>query len=220
MNKELFESTEFYNKRYQNFSTIIIIPIFILLLGIMAFMFIGKMDITVNGNGTVMPVNKVINVTNNQNEDIVKQPTNNEIIKKNQTIIKYKNGEKIKSPINGNFYKSNSDKSLGSIYPTINTNNKLMTKVYVTGKDISSIKKGQKVTMSLPNNKQNNLVRGYVKDYSSLPETYKGNSYYAVTCYINPNKSNIKKIFYGMNGQVTINTSKVSIAKYIKNTFS
>ncbi|TPR42352.1 HlyD family efflux transporter periplasmic adaptor subunit [Apilactobacillus micheneri] len=220
MNKELFESTEFYNKRYQNFSTIIIIPLFVLLLGIMAFMFIGKMDITVNSSGTIMPVNKVINVTNDQKISIVKQPYNNEMIRKNQTLIKYENGEKIKSPINGIFYKNNSEKNLGSIYPTINTKNKLMTKVYVTGKDIGSIKKGQTVTMTLPNNKQNNLVKGYVKDYSSLPETYKGNSYYAVTCYLNPNKNDIKNVFYGMNGKININTSKVSIAKYVKNLFN
>ncbi|KOY76871.1 hypothetical protein RZ54_05960 [Apilactobacillus kunkeei] len=219
MNKELFESTEFYNKRYQNFSTIIIIPIFILLLGIMAFVFIGRMDITVNGSGTVMPVNRVINVTNNPKESIVKKPINNDVIKKHQVIIKYKNGETIKSPISGTFYKSNSKKMLGSIYPTISTKNKLMTKVYVTGKDIGSIKKGQKVTMSLSNNKQNNLVKGYVKDYSSLPETYKGNSYYEVKCYLSPNKNNVKNIFYGMIGKVTIGTSKVSIAKYIKNAF-
>lgn len=218
MNKELFESTEFYNKRYQNFSTIIIIPTFILLLGIMVFIFIGKIDITVNGSGTVMPVNRVINVTNNKN--IVTHPTNNEIIKKNQIIIKYKNGETIKSPISGKFYNGNSEKILGSIYPIINTKNKLMTKVYVTGKYIGSIKKGQEVTMSLPNNNKNNLIKGYVKDYSSLPYTYRDNSYYAVTCYLNPNKSNIKNIFYGMRGQLTINIRRVSIATYIKNTFS
>lgn len=220
MNKKLFESTEFYNKRYQNFPTIIIIPIFILLLGLIAFVFIGKIDITVNGSGTVMPVNRVINITNNQNENILKQPTNNDVIKKNKVIIKYKNGETIKAPVSGTFYKSNSERILGSIYPIINTKNKLMTKVYVNGKDIGSIKEGQAVTMSLPNNTQNNLIKGYVKDYSSLPYTYKDNSYYAVTCYLNPNKSNIKNIFYGMRGQITINIRRVSIATYIKNTFS
>lgn len=221
MNKELFESTEFYNKRYNNFATIIIIPIFILLLGIITFMFIGKMDITVNSNGTVMPVKKVVNVTNNKKINIVKQPNNNQMIRKNQTLIKYENGEKIESPINGIFYKSTSDGSnLGSIYPIINTKNKLMTKVYVTGKDIGLIKKGQTVTMTLPNNKQNQLVKGYVKDYSYLPETYKGNIYYQVICYLIPNQKNSKNIFYGMRGPITINTIKVSIVKYVKNLFN
>lgn len=220
MNKKLLESTEFYNKRYQNFSTIIIIPIFVLVLGIILFMSIGRIDVTVSSNGNVMPLNKVINIPNNQNSKIIKQPTNNELIKKNQIVIQYKNGKKVKSSADGVFYKSKSTKYLGSIYPNINTKNKLMTKVYVTSKDIGSIKKGQKINMSLHNNKQNNLVKGYVKDYSYLPETYKGNSYYEVTCYLRPNESNINDIFYGMDGQITINTGKISVIKYIQNTFS
>lgn len=220
MNKELFESTEFYNKRYQNFPTIIIIPIFILLLVIIVLMSVGRVDVTINSKGNVMPLNKVINIPNNQKNNIIKQPSNNEIIKKNQIVIQYKNGKKIKSPADGIFYKSKSTKYLGSIYPNINTKNKLMTKIYVTSKDIGSIKKGQQVNMSLHNNKQNILLKGYVNDYSYLPETYKGNSYYEVTCYLRPNENNIKDIFYGMNGQIDINTGKISVIEYIQNTFS
>ncbi|WP_105964423.1 HlyD family efflux transporter periplasmic adaptor subunit [Apilactobacillus micheneri] len=219
MNKELFESTEFYNKRYKNFSTIIIIPIFILLLGLIVFIFMGKMEITVNGSGNIMPVSKIVNVTSSNNINIVKKPINNQIINKGQTIIKYKDGKKVKSPFKGIFYKNNDSdsKSLGHVYPTINNTNKLMTKVYVTSKDIVSVQKGQKITMSLPNDKKNMLIKGYVKDYSSLPTTYKENIYYVVTCYLNPNNKDIKNILYGMNGNVSINTSKVSMLEYIKN---
>ncbi|GLB46067.1 hypothetical protein WR164_00460 [Philodulcilactobacillus myokoensis] len=53
-----------------------------------------------------------------------------------------------------------------------------------------------------------------------MPEEYKGNSYYEVICYLNPKNKNIKQIFYGMNGKISINVKKVSIANYIKNMFN
>lgn len=218
MNKKLFESAEFYNKRYKNFSTLIIIPTFILFLGIFMFMFLGKVDITVSGNGSILP-NQLINVNIDKSRQIIYKAANNMIVKKNQTILKYDNGVNIKSPINGMIYQNNSGNVI-RIYPTINKKNGLLTKVYVSGKDIESVNKGQEAFITLPSNKKSIVINGYVKGYSLVPKYHNNNSYYEVICYLFPNKSEHSKILYGMSGKVTINTNRVGILEYLKNTFS
>lgn len=218
MNKKLFESTEFYNKRYKNFSTLIIIPTLILFLGIFMFMLLGKVDITVTSNGSISP-NRLINVNIDKNHHIIYEVANNMIVKKNQTILKYDNGKNIQAPVDGIIYRNNS-RNVIRIYPTINKKNGLLTKVYVSGKDIGSVNKGQKAFITLPSNKKSIVISGYVKDYSLIPKYYNNNSYYEVICYLSPNKSEHAKILYGMSGKVTINTNRVSILEYFKNTFS
>lgn len=218
MDKKLFESTEFYTKRYDNFSTLIIIPTLVLFLVIFIVILLGKVDITVTGNGSVLP-NRLINVNITKNRHIIYKVTNNMIVKKNQTILKYDNGRSIKSPVDGIVYQNNSEKII-RIYPTINKKNGLVTKVYVSGKDIGSINKGQRAFITLPNNNKSIVISGYVKDYSLIPNTYHNNSYYEVICYLSPKELVDKGVLYGMNGKVTIITNKVSILEYLKSAFS
>ena len=61
------ESTEFYHRRYQNFSTLIIIPAFILFIGIIIFISIGKIDTTTNTTGELVNHNQVVSLANSNN---------------------------------------------------------------------------------------------------------------------------------------------------------
>jgi len=55
MDKKFLESGEFYSARFQNFSTLIIIPITCLLVAVVLFSLIGKREITINGTGGIEP---------------------------------------------------------------------------------------------------------------------------------------------------------------------
>ncbi|WP_416353402.1 bacteriocin secretion accessory protein [Agrilactobacillus fermenti] len=57
MNHDLrfLESTEFYQRRYQNFSTLIILPVALLCLGLLLFSFFGKREVTVKSVGQIEP---------------------------------------------------------------------------------------------------------------------------------------------------------------------
>lgn len=61
MRKDLLESGEFYGIRFQNFSTLLIIPVTLLLMGTILFSLVAKREIVINGTGTVQPtVNSAI----------------------------------------------------------------------------------------------------------------------------------------------------------------
>ncbi|MDV2577457.1 hypothetical protein RYX41_15985 [Lactiplantibacillus plantarum] len=58
MRKDLLESGEFYGIRFQNFSTLLIIPVTLLLIGTILFSLVAKREI-INGTGTVQPTGTV-----------------------------------------------------------------------------------------------------------------------------------------------------------------
>ncbi|WP_236723749.1 hypothetical protein [Lactiplantibacillus plantarum] len=76
MRKDLLESGEFYGIRFQNFSTLLIIPVTLLLMGTILFSLVAKREIVINGTGTVQPTGTVP----------VIQATVNSAIKKNYLV--------------------------------------------------------------------------------------------------------------------------------------
>lgn len=59
MDKKFLESGEFYSARFQNFSTLIIMPISLLLVCVVLFSLICKREIIINGNGDIEPLETV-----------------------------------------------------------------------------------------------------------------------------------------------------------------
>lgn len=59
MEKKYLESSEFYSKRFNNFSTIVITPITLIIIFVLIFSFFGKREITIEGIGTVEPKQEV-----------------------------------------------------------------------------------------------------------------------------------------------------------------
>ena len=87
MRKDLLESGEFYGIRFQNFSTLLIIPVTLLLIGTILFSLVAKREIVINGTGTVQPTGTVP----------VIQATVNSAIKKNYLVegVRVKKGQKL-----------------------------------------------------------------------------------------------------------------------------
>ncbi|WP_297952269.1 HlyD family efflux transporter periplasmic adaptor subunit [uncultured Lactobacillus sp.] len=90
MNKKYLESSEFYSARFNNFSTMIIVPIFLIFIGVILFSFVGKREITIDSVGIIEPHGSVANVQASVNGKIVYSALKEgRKVKKGQILLKY-----------------------------------------------------------------------------------------------------------------------------------
>lgn len=90
MNSQLFKSTEFYQKRYQNFSTIIIFPLVLLIMFLLSFLLWAKKEVTVEVTGTIEPTSIVATIQSTSDNTIIKnQLRSNKEVKKGDLLIQY-----------------------------------------------------------------------------------------------------------------------------------
>lgn len=83
MNNHLFQSAEFYQRRYHNFATILVLPLTLLVLFIVLFSLFAHTEVTVTSTGEITPT-KVIEVIQSTSNNIIS--TNN--LKDNKTVKK------------------------------------------------------------------------------------------------------------------------------------
>lgn len=92
LDKRFLESSEFYNGRYNNFSTILIVPMSLLLIGIVVFSLFTKREITVTGVGTLEATQLVPTIQATANSSIKKNYlSEGKYVKKGQTLLVYNN---------------------------------------------------------------------------------------------------------------------------------
>ncbi|WP_338714390.1 HlyD family secretion protein [Lactiplantibacillus plantarum] len=92
MRKDLLESGEFYGIRFQNFSTLLIIPVTLLLIGTILFSLVAKREIVINGTGTVQPTGTVPVIQATVNSAIKKNYlVEGARVKKGQNLLVYTN---------------------------------------------------------------------------------------------------------------------------------
>lgn len=91
MDKRLFESSEFYQRRYNNFSTMIICPILLLVILAICFGFFTKRELTIKTVGEVQPVKIVTEIQSTSGNEIIENNLReNQFIKDGDILIRYK----------------------------------------------------------------------------------------------------------------------------------
>lgn len=189
MDAKEYESTEFYSYKFKNFSTMIISPaaIFVLLLFIGSFFAIRQS--TVSSVGVVEPT--VVIKQKNVNYD------------EGQVVTKH-----------GQKWVAHVDQDSGiSLMPVMKAKNKIKIVTYVTSDKVSTIKKGQSLTFSVPTG--DGLTRhltGKVKEIGVYPVNMNKQNMYEIISTAKVNDENIK---YGMQGNVTIMTGRSTYLKYL-----
>ena len=189
MDAKNYESTEFYSYKYRNFSTMIIIPaaIFVLLLFVGSFFAVRQN--TVSSVGVVEPT--VVIKRKNVNYD------------EGQVVTKY-----------GQKWVAHVDQGGGiSLMPVMKPKSKVKIVTYVTSDKISTIKKGQSLTFSVPTG--DGLTRhltGKAKEIGVYPVNMNKQNMYEI---ISTAKVNDEYIKYGMQGNVTIMTGRSTYLKYL-----
>ena len=90
MDKKYLESSEFYSKRFNNFSTLIIIPMALIVLAFFIFSFFGKREITIEGMGTIEP-KQAVPVIQSSSANIIKQNYLHEgrLVEKHDVLLTY-----------------------------------------------------------------------------------------------------------------------------------
>lgn len=88
--KKLLESSELYDKRYRNFSTLIIIPLFILLIGGFIFTFFAHKELTVISTGSIEPIKIIAKIqSTNANPIIENNLKEGKAVKEDSLLLKY-----------------------------------------------------------------------------------------------------------------------------------
>lgn len=90
MNPKLFQSAEFYHRRYHNFATLLVLPMTTFLLFLILFSLIGRKEITVTSVGSLRPT-KIIDVVQSTSNNTVidNQLLENKVVKKGDLLVKY-----------------------------------------------------------------------------------------------------------------------------------
>lgn len=90
MNNHLFQSAEFYQRRYHNFATILVIPLTLLVLFIVLFSLFAHTEVTVTSTGEITPT-KVIEVIQSTSNNIISTNNlkDNKTVKKGDLLVKY-----------------------------------------------------------------------------------------------------------------------------------
>lgn len=90
MNPDLFKSAEFYQRRYHNFATILIVPFMLLVSFLLVFSLLAKKEITVTSLGEIAPTKVIASIQSTSNNPIITNKlSNNQLIHKDDLIIQY-----------------------------------------------------------------------------------------------------------------------------------
>lgn len=182
MNKKYLESSEFYSKRFDNFSTLIIIPVALVIIVFFIISFFCKKEIAIDGFGSIEPLEGVQVIQSTSSKLIRKNYLKeNKIVHKNDTLIIYDKGinssktmhlkqqkldlvSKKNKIISKQFgivhmneqFENNNYIPVGSeiakIYPLIDSKKRIEIKSYIPSSDISSVKTGQKLRFKITRN--------------------------------------------------------------------
>lgn len=90
MNPNLFKSAEFYQRRYHNFATLLVVPLILLLSFLLIFSLLVKKEVTVTSRGEITPTKVIASIQSSSNNTItINNLSNNQLVKKDELIIKY-----------------------------------------------------------------------------------------------------------------------------------
>lgn len=83
MNSKLFKSAEFYQRRYHNFATLLIVPLVLLLSFLLIFSLFAQKEVTVTSRGEITPTQVIASIQSTSNNTITTNNlSNNQLVKK------------------------------------------------------------------------------------------------------------------------------------------
>ena len=93
MQSEFLESAEFYNRRYHNFSSRVIVPMSLLLVFLLGFAIFAEKEMSLSTRATVEPSRILANIQSTSNNRIlVNHLEENKLVKKGDLLVQYQEG--------------------------------------------------------------------------------------------------------------------------------
>ena len=93
MKPEFLESAEFYNRRYHNFSSRVIVPMSLLLVFLLGFATFAEKEMSLSTRATVEPSRILANIqSTSNNRMLVNHLEENKLVKKGELLVQYQEG--------------------------------------------------------------------------------------------------------------------------------
>lgn len=93
MKPEFLESAEFYNRRYHNFSSRVIVPMSLLLVFLLGFATVAEKEMSLSTRATIEPSRVLANIQSTSNNRIlVNHLEENKLVKKGELLLQYQEG--------------------------------------------------------------------------------------------------------------------------------
>ncbi|ORJ29821.1 competence protein ComB [Streptococcus oralis subsp. tigurinus] len=93
MKPEFLESAEFYNRRYHNFSSRVIVPMSLLLVFLLGFATLAEKEMSLSTRATVEPSRIIANIQSTSNQRIVgNYLEENKLVKQGDLLVQYQQG--------------------------------------------------------------------------------------------------------------------------------
>lgn len=205
MNDQNLESSKFYSYKFHNFSTMIILPAFILVILLFIGSFFAEHENVVDSVGVVEP-DRVVSLKNNGYKEgqRISKGTNITLANGKQKLLK------------NNIIVHLDDE--GSVAMTdMKDKSSLKIVTYIPDDEVATLAKRQKVRYQVKN-KQGviTILNGKVINIGTYPVQQKETNVFKVDVLIKTTKFERKFLRYGMQGKVTIITGRVSYFNYIK----
>lgn len=205
MNNQDLESSKFYSYKFHNFSTMIILPAFILVILLFVSSFFAVHENVINSIGIITPDHAVSLKNNNYKEgQKIKQGTKVTLIDGKERSLK------------NNSIVHLGDKAIIAM-PNIKDKNQLKVMTYIPGDEVATLAKGQKIRFQVRNKQgMSTILNGKIISIGTYPVQQKGASMFEVQSMVKITRSERKFLRYGMQGKVSIITGKTSYFNYIK----
>ena len=93
MKPEFLESAEFYNRRYHNFSSRVIVPMSLLLVFLLGFATVAEKEMSLSTRATIEPSRILANIQSTSNNRIIANHLEeNKLVKKGELLVQYQEG--------------------------------------------------------------------------------------------------------------------------------
>ena len=93
MQSEFLESAEFYNRRYHNFSSRVIVPMSLLFVFLLGFATVAEKEMSLSTRATIEPSRILANIQSTSNNRIIANHLEeNKLVKKGELLVQYQEG--------------------------------------------------------------------------------------------------------------------------------
>ncbi|TWT16299.1 HlyD family efflux transporter periplasmic adaptor subunit [Streptococcus sp. sy010] len=232
MYEELLESSEFYQRRYHNFASKIIVPTFILFLFVGVFLCFMKKEISLKTSATVEPYRVIAHIQSTSNNKIKSNYLQeNKLVKAGEVLVEYEAlPEMTISAVEDGFMHLRSDVSqnqiipegtqIASLYPILEKEKKVNMVSYISSRDISKLSIGDILRFQMTDSSNKAVtIKSKISNIDSIATQTEAGNFFKIIAETEVSDKEITALRYGMEGTVTIVTGQSTYFDYYVNRF-
>ncbi|TSO25770.1 ABC transporter permease [Lactobacillus sp. LL6] len=206
MDYKNLESSKFYSYKFKNFSTMIILPVFLLVVFILIGSIFAVREKTIKLVGIIEPTSSLnIKNTVNYHEGQCLNIGSNVILT---------SGKKKKLNQKSEVHLAQNKVIL---FPNLDNQKNLEIVSYAPNDEVSYLKRNQKIKFQIRNRYgENIIINGKIESVAIYPKEVNDKEAYLVVSSISPSKSEKAYLRYGMQSQVSVIVNRQTYFNFLK----